>query len=702
MALALLAAPAAAQSGPAAPTPPTVAAAHAGPGEPDAIVVTGHPPIDFALLAGTATIEGDALIGASRGQIGETLASLPGVSATGFAPGASRPVLRGMDGDRIRVLVDGIGSIDASSVSADHAVTLDALTTDHIDVIHGPAVLMFGGQAIGGAVNALDRRIPRSVPDRPEGMVVTGYGTAANERSVGAILQVPLAGRLAASFDASWRKSGNLRAGGLVNAPWLRTELLAEADELRANGESSEADEFAELAGQSGKVPNSDARTLTLGAGLAFIDAGGNLGLSVQRYDTRYGVPLRPGAGHGHHEDGENPADEDHGEAPVSIDLVQTRVDFRGALNLSGPFDSLQLRGAWGEYRHIEFEGAEEGTRFAAAGLEFRADLVQADRNGWRGRSGIQYQARRMTVLGAEAFVPGNDTTRLGVFTLQSVKIGAFEVEAAGRFERASVKTVTGGFSRNFDLWSAAAGLSWRFAQGFRAGVNYVRGSRAPAPEELLSDGLHVATQAYEIGSPGFRKETSDGFEAWLRYEGPRARIGLTAYRTDFADFIAALPDGEAIEGFPVFRYAQHSARFKGVEFSADWDAIAWQDGGIALDASVDYTRAALAGSGPVPRVPPLRVRGGIETRLSALRLRGEVEWNHRQSRIASFEQPVRGFTLVNLSADWHPLGEDGPLTLIASASNLFDAVGRRAASFTRDFVPVSGRDVRVTAKLSF
>lgn len=674
--------------------------AHGGTAPPDSdIIVSAHLPTDFGLLTSTASISGDALLTETRGQLGETLARLPGVSATSFVPGASRPVLRGFDGDRIRVLVDGIGSIDASSVSADHAVVFDSLTVDHIDVLHGPAVLLFGGQAIGGAINALDKRIPRRVPDAILGTVIGGYGSAADERSAAGAIDVPLAPRFVAHLDASWRKSGDLRVGGLVNSPALRDDLLHDAEHHREDGEPDEAAELESLAALSGRVPNSAARSLTLGAGLAFIDAGGNLGVSVQRYDTRYGVPLRPGAGHAHgggeeHEEGE--------EGPVAIDLVQTRVDLRGALNLGGAFESLQFRGAFGDYEHIELEGDELGTRFAAKGLEVRADLVQRERGGWRGRSGVQALTRKMTVAGAEAFVPDNRTDRFGIFTLQALKLGGLELEAAGRYERASIVSDPVGYRRGFDLWSGAAGLSCSPAEHWKIGANYIRGARAPAPEELLSNGGHVATQAYEIGDPGFGAETSDGVEVYLRYTAEHVTLSLTGYRTKFTNFITALPTDEERGGLPVFRYAQVPARFQGFELSGRFEALRWKGGALSLDGAADYTHARLIGSGPVPRIPPLRLRGGVDVTQGALHLRGEVEWNDAQRSVAAFESTVPSFTRVNLAADWHPLGEDGPLTLVLAADNVFDTVGRRAASFTRDFLPLAGRDVRLTAKVSF
>lgn len=668
----------------------------------DTIVVSGHPPIDFGLLASSTNIEGDTLILQTRTQLGDILDGLPGVSATSFAPGASRPVLRGFDGDRIRVLTDGIGGIDASNVSADHAVVFDSLTVDHIDVLHGPAVLLFGGQAIGGAVNALDKRIPRRVPESLGLTALGGYGSAAGERSAAAAIEVRLADRLAFHADGSWRESDNLRIGGFVASPALRADLLADAAGHRADGEAGGAEELEELANLSGRLPNSAARTWTLGAGIAFIDAGGNLGLSVQRTDSRYGVPLRPGAGHGHEGEEESGADEEHHADAVTIGLVQTRVDLRGAVNLSGLFDSLQIRSAFGDYSHTEFEGAETGTVFAGRGVEARLDLVQRDNGGWRGRSGVQYMARKLTVRGPEAFTPDNEVTRFGVFTLQSLKLGAVELEAAGRYERATVTSQPIGFHRAFDLWSGAAGLSWSFAEGWKLGANTVRGARAPAPEELLSDGMHVATQSYEVGNPDFVIERSKGYEAYLRYSGEAVKLSITGYLTDFDRFITALPTGAEIEGLPEFAYAQVPARFQGFEASAAWTALDNGSDKLTLDAGADYTDARLKGIGPVPRIPALRLKSGAEWEGGSFRLRAEIEWNDAQNRVAAFETPVAGFTLVNLSADWHPLGEDGPLTLLLSADNILNVDGRRAASYTRDFVPIAGRDLRMTAKLTF
>ncbi|MBM3595331.1 MAG: TonB-dependent receptor, partial [Alphaproteobacteria bacterium] len=494
-------------------------------------------------------------------------------------------------------------------------------------------------------------------------------------------------------------------------SPSLRADLLADAADYRAAGEPMEAEELEEMAVMKGRIPNSAARTFTLGAGLAFIDAGGDIGVSVQRYDSRYGVPMRPGAGHGHGHDAgplsERDEDEDghddHGDAPVSIDLVQTRVDLRGSVKLAGLFDALRFRGAYADYSHIEFEGDEVGTRFSGDGIEFRTDLVQADRGGWRGRSGVQFADRSLDIDGAEAFTPDYAARRLGLFTLQSVKLGSgLTLEGAGRFERARVAANEIGFARSFDLWSAAAGLSWQSENGFTVGLTYVRGARAPSPEELLSDGVHIATQSYELGDPDFGKETSDSFEAYARLQTERTNFSLTLFRSRFDGFISPILTEQERDGFPLYQYVQAPARFTGLEASGDWQALRWADGNLTLTATADFTRGRLAGIGPASLIPPLRLRGGMEVRQGALRVKAEVEWNDRQGRVGPETATVPGFTLVNLGADWHPMGDDGPLTVILSAENLFDAVGRRAASITRDFVPLPGRDIRLTARIAF
>ena len=279
----LVAAPAAAQDATASPAPTRdeTAQDHVHEDLGPEIVVTAPFVRDLNLLAGTATLSGSDLVRDMRSQLGETLTRLPGVSATSFGPGASRPVLRGFQGERVRVLVDGIGSIDVSNTSADHAVTIDPITSDRIEVLHGPAVLLFGSQAIGGAVNVLDRRIPRRVPDDPVHIdALASYATAAEEISVASGIDARIGDGLVLHVDGSWRDSDDLRTGGRIVSPQLQAELLATAAEEEAEGHFEEAEEAREFAALRGRLPNSFTETWTAGAGLALIRDRGNIGFS--------------------------------------------------------------------------------------------------------------------------------------------------------------------------------------------------------------------------------------------------------------------------------------------------------------------------------------------------------------------------------------------------------------------------------------
>lgn len=670
------------------------------------IVVTAPYFERLDLLAGTSALSGEELAQQSRGQIGDTLLSLPGVSATSFTPGSSRPVLRGFQGNRVAVLTDGIGNIDASNTSADHAVTIESLTTERIEVLRGPAVLLFGGQAVGGAVNAIDKRIPRAIPKEAAHVdALAGYGSAADEWSAGASVDVPVTDRLVIHADGSYRKSDDLRVAGYQLSPVLRDEVFDLADEEEAEGELDEAEELREAAENRGRVPNSAVETWTAGIGTAFIDDGGNLGVSFSIYDTKYGIPGRPGVGH--HEEataaGEQVSMAEAGEEAVTIGLRQYRADIRGEVETGGGFlEKLTFRAGYADYEHTEFEGDEIGTVFKSNGFEARAEAVQANRDGWRGASGIQYLSRDFEAIGAEAFVPPNRTRQLGLFSLQEFDLGGLHLEAALRYDRVKQKAQTLGITRNFNNVSAAFGLAYLIGD-LKIGINASRTGRAPAVEELFSDGPHIATQAYEIGDPDLRSEKAWNAELYARFDSSNVDATVTVYSNWFDGFIYEDATGAEEDDLPVFQYFQSDARFWG--FEADVSARLGRVGGFdfVVDGVADYTRASISnGGGPVPRIPPLRLLGGVELQSGSLDLRGEVEWADDQRRNATFETETAGFTLVNASASWRPFGRDRNIALIASVNNIFNVSARRAASFTKDYVPLAGRDFRVTARISF
>ena len=663
------------------------------------IVVTAPYVERLDILSGTSAVTGDILAEKTRAQLGDILSSLPGVSATSFSPGASRPVLRGYQGNRVAVLTDGIGNIDASNTSADHAVTIDTLTVERIEVLRGPAVLLFGGQAVGGAVNALDKRIPRAIPDEAVHVdALAGYGSAAHDWSGGASVDVPLTERVVVHLDGSYRNSDDLRTGGYILAPSLRAEVLDFAAEETSEGNLDEAAEARELADQSGRIPNSAVKSWTAAGGIAFIDDGGNMGLSYSIYDTNYGIPARPGSGHAH-ADGEGGEE----EAPVTIGMRQYRFDVRGEVDLGdGLFEKLRLRAGYANYSHTEFEGDEIGTIFNSKGIEARAEFIQNDRGGWRGASGAQYQSRDLEAIGAEAFVPPNKTKQFGLFTLQEFTAGNLDAEVALRFDTAELRADILGINRSFNNASAAFGVGYHIGD-LKVGANLSRTGRAPAVEELFSNGPHIATQAFEVGDPLLKSERAWNGELYARYDTANTAFNLTLYSNRFDNFIYEAETGAVEDALPVFQYFQNDAKVWGVEFQGSQNVASFGDVDLKVDAVADYTRAKISGgAGNVPRIPPLRVLGGVELNGTRLDLRGEVEWSDAQTKTAPLETATNGFTLVNATATWRPFDSDRNIALIASANNIFDVVARRSASFTKDFVPLSGRDFRLSARISF
>ena len=668
------------------------------------IIVSAQGLAQLDLLAGTAVFEADEIQRNLDGQIGEVLVKLPGVSATSFSPGASRPVLRGFQGERVRVLVDGLGTADVSNTSVDHATTIDPSTAERIEVLRGPAVMLFGSQAIGGAVNVVDKRIPRRVPDEPvhiDGLVA--WNLAYDLREGAASLDLPLTDRFVVHVDGSYRETNDLEIGGFQLSPDFRDELLEEADEEEAEGEFEEAEEFREAAAQRGILPNSATKTWTANAGFAFIDGENSLGASVGWYDTRYGVPGRPGTEHAHGEEGEEEEGEEEGEEIVSIDLEQFRADLRGQADLGdGAFDFLVARVGYSDYTHTEFEGDEVGTVFDVESVEARLEVVQSDTGPSRGSFGLQYLHRDFFAVGEEAYVPPNITDQFAIFGLQEFGRGPIQIEAAARFEMTDVEASTLGLGRDFETFSAAAGLVYESDEALRAGVNVSRAERAPSAEELYSDGPHIATQAFEVGDPNLAVESAWGVEGFVRGRLGRAELNLAIYQNWFNDYIYLVDTGLEEDSLPVLQYLQDDADYFGIEGSLTYPLYDTGDFTLLADVRGDYIRATLDDGTPVPRIPPLSLLGALEAQTEAFDARAELQWFSEQDRVSTIETPTDSFALVNLSVAWRPLRENDGVTLLVGADNIFDVTGRRHASFTKDFVTLAGRNIKASLRVSF
>jgi len=659
------------------------------------------------MLAGTSVLEGIELQRNLDGQIGEVLAKLPGVSASSFSPGASRPILRGFGGERVRVLVDGVGTLDAAGTSDDHAVSIDPLIADRIEVLRGPAVLLYGSQAIGGAVNVITRRIPPRLPEEPVHIDgIAAIDSAYDRREAGLSLDMPLAGALAFHIDGSYRRTDDVEIPGYMLTEDLRADLLADAAEHEAEGEGEEAGELREAADVRGTLPNSATETKSFGTGLSFFSGNSSIGAAFSYYDTAYGVPARPGAGH--HEEGEETGleeeeEEGHEHGDVTIGLKQYRADLRGVLDLGegGAFDELRTRIGYSDYSHTEFEGDEIGTVFNVEGVESRVELVQTERGGWGGSIGAQYAHQDFAAIGAEAFVPPNKTDSAALFTVQEFDLAPLEIEVGGRYEHTGIDAETLGQSRDFDTFSGAFGLSTGVGEGLRLGLNASRAERAPSAQELFAQGPHIATQQFELGNPDLETEGSWGMEAYLRGGVGPATVSVAVYRNWFNNFIYLQETSAEEDELPVFQFLQQGADQFGVE--GEIAATVYETDTLELIGELrgDYVRATLDDGTPVPRIPPLSLLAALEAQTGHFDARAEVQWFDEQDRLAPFETPTDSFAFVNLSLAWHPVEGADNVTVLLEADNVFDTEGRRHASFTKDFVPLAGRNVKLSARFS-
>jgi iron complex outermembrane receptor protein len=664
---------------------------------PEIVVTAPFPRETFFVLSGVSVLTDVELARELRPTIGETLARQPGVSSSYFGPNAARPVLRGLQGERVRVLSDGIGSFDVSNTSVDHAVAISPFAAERIEVVRGPEVLLYGSSAIGGVVNSLDRRIPRALHDEPIHIDAQGgFASAASEKSFAGSADARIAPGFMVHVDGSFLDTRDLRVGDFV---------LSRAVREAAAAAGLDPEEFE----MRDRLDNTAARTWNLSAGFGwFFGEDSSAGVSVTRLESRYGVPNRIELEEHEdeeHEDGEHEGEEhedEHGD--IMLDMRQTRVDARLDLGLGDGFISrVKLRGGYADYIHDEIEGSGEiGTTFFSTGGEVRVEAVQREADGWKGASGFQYLTRELETVGEEAYVPENRTHQVGLFTLQEFDLGVAKAEAAGRYERSNVRSDVAGFDEGYNAFSVSVGGSMPVAAGFRAGLSYTHAERAPAAEELLSFGPHFATQAFEIGDPDLRKERSDGIEGTLRGRGEGWRADFAVFHTRFSNFIFLEPTGEEEDELPVFLYRQDRARFTGIEF--DGDLRLWQEGTSAVRGTLlfDWVRASLSDGEAAPLIPPFRVLAGIEGDWRDFGGRVELEHATAQDRVAEFELPTDGWTMVNLAASWRPFGRDNATLVSLSLNNLFDVDARRHASVIKDFAPLAGRDVRLSARFSF
>ena len=660
---------------------------HATPKTLDAIEVTASPlrnAIDD-LARPVSVLAGEELDARRAGTLGETLERQSGVQSSYFGAGVGRPIIRGQDGARVQVLSSGSASLDVSTVSADHAVTIEPFLADQIEVLKGPATLLYGSGAIGGAVNVVDGRIPTA----PVGKAATGraeirHGSAADE-NVGMARLDADAGALTLHVDGFRRESGDYRIPGFAFSPALVAEELAEGEEL---------EHFAR-----GRLPNSALRTQGGGLGASWFGDGAWFGASAGTYRTNYGIP--PGA-HEHEDGGDAGAEAEEEKAEiVRLDMRQDRFEFRGGLRGLGPLQEINYRVIRSLYEHTEFEGEEVGTVFENVGTEARIEAVQNEFNGWRGAVGLQYSHRDFSAIGDEAFVPPSVSRDVGLFVLQERDFGDFKLELGARHDRVRVAPESGDtVSRG--ATSLALGGLWHFSEVMHLSLNLDRAERAPTAEELFSNGPHIATQSFEIGDAGLDVETSTSAEIGLHVHQGRFQGKASVYQSRYGDYIYLTDTGAEEDGLPVRAWIQGDATFTGWELEGSVDLVENQSGLWQLSVFADVVDAKLDGGGRLPRIAPGRVGADLHWSLDGWRARIGAVRVADQDDVATLETPTEGYTRVDAGLAYHwDVGRAGWETFF-EGRNLTDQDARVHTSYLKDFAPLPGRNLAVGVRITF
>jgi iron complex outermembrane recepter protein len=635
-----------------------------------------------------SVLAGADLLAAIEPSLGETLARQPGVSTTYFGPGASRPIIRGLGGDRIRVLDNGLGAGDVSATSPDHAVAVDPLLAQRIEIVRGPATLLYGSSAVGGVVNVLDASIPDYLPEAPVTGSVTLVGATAADERAGALELGGRLGRWAWHVDASKRNNKDVDIPGFAESRALREE---EHDE-----DEGEEDAF-------GTLPNSSVESSGARLGLSWIGRSGFVGVAVSGFDTLYGVP---GHAHGRHDD--HDGDDEHGdedEEEVRIDLEQRRIDLRGEWNLArGLVRGIKVRAGRVDYEHRELEGDEVGTLFLSDSWEARVEARHRPFGALTGAWGVQVGRRDFEAIGEEAFVPPNESKSRALFAFEELAAGAFTWQLGARYERAEVTVSEPGLpDRSFSGISGSAGVVWKASDALSASLALSRSVTLPNAEALYSDGPHVATRVFEVGDPTLEEEVSLGVELGLRYTAGRFRGELDLFRNRVDDFIYEAFTGEEEDGLPVVEFRQADARLAGFEAAAHVELYHAGERHLELDLTVDAVRARLAdASERLPRIPPLRAGGALRWRSDRWSASADVLRVARQDRVAPFESATDGYTLVGASVGVRFFRGDMVHDLLLAGRNLTDEEARVHASYLKDLAPLPGRDVRLTYRVSF
>lgn len=645
------------------------------------VVVTGNPLRNQDLAQPSNVLDGDALILRRAATLGETLDGLPGLSSTYFGPNSNRPTIRGLDGDRVRMLSNSGASVDASSLSFDHAVPLDPLVIERIEVLRGASALLYGGNALGGVVNTIDNRIPRQAQHGLSGVAELRLGGAADERNGAVVLEGGGSG-FAWHADASGRRADDLRVPSFT-----------------ADGETAN------------RVRNSASEAQGAAVGGSLLFANGYAGLAVDDSRNDYGVTVEP---------------------DVMVQMQRQRLTGAGEWRWTGEqalVQRLTWRGGSSRYEHREVEGTGEvGTIFKSRGKDLRVELEHAKFGPVHGVVGLQWEDSDFSALGAEALVPNTNTESGALFVLEQFASGPLTLSAGARLESVKVKSDGDGpfaeearfgpaSSRSFSPRSFSLSGGYKLAgeagsaKGLNLTANLNRSERAPMFYELHANGVHVASGAFERGDVDLGKERANGVDVGLAWQGAEQMLRLNVYRTQFSSYIALDATGVQIdadgESLPEYAFKSVPALLQGFELEGRLDLPASLLAGakLSLTAQLDGVRGENRDTGEaLPRLAPLRASLGLDAQYGLWSGRVELRGAARQDRVPVLDSPTAGYGIVKLSlARQFRVGSSDGLWYLR-LDNLGNKLAYSASSVAtiRDLSPLAGRSAHMGVQVRF
>jgi len=629
------------------------------------VPITGNPLGVSAdeLVVPVSILGGRELSLKRESTLGDTLNGIPGVSATSFGPNSSRPVIRGLDSERVRIMQNGIGILDASSLSFDHAVSLDPLVIEQIEVIRGPAALLYGGSAVGGVVNAIDHRIPTEKLDGITGRAEGSIGGADSQNNLAGVIDLGN-GKLAIHADAYTRKTSDLDIPGFA----------VSSRKNRADGTPRE---------NRGKLVNSNANGEggALGASLTFDT--GYVGISYSGFRNNYGTVAEPN---------------------VRADMQSDRLDFASEFKELGSIvDRVKFKLAYTDYQHQEIDDGVIGTTFKNSGLEGSFEAGHAKIGNISGVVGFQFQNSDFEALGEEAFVPAVNTQNHGLYVYEELPLGRLKLTLGGRMEHVAVDSKSDAKfapaqNNSFNPASYALGGLYTFNSSWSLATNLSHNERAPSYFELYANGAHLATGQFEVGNSSFGKERSNGIDAQIRWKNGKNNFNFGAYYTRFSSFLGLLNTGDFESGLPVAQFSSFMANFKGLEAEGRFNLV----DNLDLTLRGDYVRATNRDNGdPLPRIAPLRLGAGLHYQKNSVGARLEILHAFEQDRIAQNELATDSYTNVSALVSYK-LPTKLNLELYAKANNLLDQEIREHASFLKDIAPQGGRSILIGVRTDF